>query len=110
MKQPHAMNVVSVIAVFDEEEIGETIEERMTVETLVAMMMNFEADFRSDYVETANALQGMGAHSYALKKLDLDLKNMPTPPAKSSIEEPPVLELKQLPSHLRYVFLGTNNT
>ncbi|KAK4731475.1 hypothetical protein R3W88_024463 [Solanum pinnatisectum] len=57
-----------------------------------------------------NALQGMGAYSYAPKKLDLDLKNRPSPPAKPSIEEPPVLELKQLPNHLRYVFLGANNT
>ncbi|KAK4731478.1 hypothetical protein R3W88_024466 [Solanum pinnatisectum] len=52
----------------------------------------------------------MGAHSYAPKKLDLDLKNRPSPPAKRSIEKPPVLELKQLPSHLRYVFLVSNNT
>ena len=57
-----------------------------------------------------NALQGMGAHFYAPKKLDLDLKNRPSPQAKPYIEESPVLELKQLPSHLRYVFLGTNNT
>ncbi|KAK4733841.1 hypothetical protein R3W88_008102 [Solanum pinnatisectum] len=66
--------------------------------------------FRNDYVETVNALQGMGSHSYAPNKLDIDLKNRPTPPTKPSIEEPPVLELKQLPNHLRYAFLGTNNT
>ncbi|KAK4731638.1 hypothetical protein R3W88_024626 [Solanum pinnatisectum] len=103
------MNVVSAIWVFDEEEMGASIEERIAIETLVAVLMNFE-DFRSDYVETVNALQGMGEHSYAPKKLDLELKNMPSPPAKPSIEETPVLELKQLPYHLRYVFLGTNNT
>ncbi|KAK4729767.1 hypothetical protein R3W88_022755 [Solanum pinnatisectum] len=72
--------------------------------------MNFDADFLSDYIETVNALQGMGAHLYAPNKLDLDLKNSPCPQAKPSIEEPPVLELKHLPSHLMYVFLGTNNT
>ncbi|XP_075475256.1 uncharacterized protein LOC142505999 [Primulina tabacum] len=32
-----------------------------------------------------------------------------TPP-KSSIEEPPTLELKPLPPHLKYIFLGKNNT
>ncbi|XP_075499282.1 uncharacterized protein LOC142537670 [Primulina tabacum] len=32
-----------------------------------------------------------------------------TPP-KSSIEEPPTLELKPLPPHLKYVYLGENNT
>ncbi|XP_015162309.1 uncharacterized protein [Solanum tuberosum] len=110
MKKPYDMNVVSVIEVFYEEEMGATIEERLVVEILVAVIMNFEADFWSDYVETVNALQGMGAHTYAPKILDLDLKNRPSPPAKPSIEEPPVLELKQLPSHLRYVFLGANNT
>ncbi|XP_049368422.1 uncharacterized protein LOC125833322 [Solanum verrucosum] len=55
-------------------------------------------------------MRGMGAHSYVPKKLELDLKNRPSSPAKPSIEELPVLELKQLPSHFRYVFLGTNNT
>ncbi|XP_075489545.1 uncharacterized protein LOC142528385 [Primulina tabacum] len=32
-----------------------------------------------------------------------------TPP-KSSIEEPPTLELKPLPPHLKYVYIGENNT
>lgn len=45
---------------------------------------------------------------YAPKKRYLDLKTRLDPPAKPSIEEQPVLELIQLPSHLRYVFLGTN--
>ncbi|XP_015162467.1 uncharacterized protein [Solanum tuberosum] len=104
------MNVVLAIEVDDKGEFGVTIEERMAVETLAVMLMNFEPDFWSDYVETVNVMQGMGAHYYAPKKLELDLKNRPSPPAKPSIEEPPMLELKQLPSHLRYVFLGTNNT
>ena len=43
-------------------------------------------------------------------KLDLDLKNRANPPVKPSIEAPPVLELKALPPHLKYVFLGANNT
>lgn len=52
----------------------------------------------------------MLSYSYAPKKLDLDLKNRPTPPANPSIKEPLVLELKKLSSHLRYVFLGNGNT
>uniref|UniRef100_M1DMX4 Integrase core domain containing protein n=1 Tax=Solanum tuberosum TaxID=4113 RepID=M1DMX4_SOLTU len=80
--------------VVDEEEMGATIEERLVVQTLAAVLMNFEADFRDDYVETVNVLEGMGAHSSFPEKLDLDLKNMSSPPAKPSIEEPPVLELK----------------
>ncbi|XP_075499265.1 uncharacterized protein LOC142537653 [Primulina tabacum] len=31
-------------------------------------------------------------------------------PQKSSLEEPPTLELKPLPPHLKYVYLGENNT
>ncbi|XP_038891744.1 uncharacterized protein LOC120081142 [Benincasa hispida] len=33
-----------------------------------------------------------------------------TKPMHPSLEEPPELELKQLPRHLKYAFLGTNNT
>lgn len=32
------------------------------------------------------------------------------PPPKPSIQDAPKLELKTLPSHLRYTFLGTNDT
>uniref|UniRef100_M1DA48 Integrase core domain containing protein n=1 Tax=Solanum tuberosum TaxID=4113 RepID=M1DA48_SOLTU len=74
-------------AAFDEEEMGTTIEERLAVETLAAVLMNFEADFWTDYMETMNVLQGMRTHSYAPKKLDLDMKNRPSPPVKPSIEE-----------------------
>lgn len=31
-------------------------------------------------------------------------------PPKPSVEEPPQLELKPLPSHLKYVYLGENDT
>ncbi|XP_038902347.1 uncharacterized protein LOC120088980 [Benincasa hispida] len=33
-----------------------------------------------------------------------------TKPMRPSLEEPPELELKQLPGHLKYAFLGINNT
>ncbi|XP_075077388.1 uncharacterized protein LOC142164108 [Nicotiana tabacum] len=33
-----------------------------------------------------------------------------TPPTKPSVEEPPKLELKPLPAHLRYIFLGPDST
>uniref|UniRef100_M1D8Z6 Integrase core domain containing protein n=1 Tax=Solanum tuberosum TaxID=4113 RepID=M1D8Z6_SOLTU len=42
--------------VFDEEESGASIEERFVGGTLEAVLMNFEADFGNDYVETKNAL------------------------------------------------------
>lgn len=43
-------------------------------------------------------------------KLELDLKNRETPPAKPFIEERQVLELKALSSYPLFVFLGPNNT
>ncbi|GJR85095.1 reverse transcriptase domain-containing protein [Tanacetum coccineum] len=39
----------------------------------------------------------------------MDLKQSEVTEAKSSIEEPPELELKDLPSHLEYAFLVTNS-
>ncbi|XP_055814144.1 uncharacterized protein LOC129883528 [Solanum dulcamara] len=39
-------------------------------------------------------IEGVGSHSYAPKKLDVDLKNRPTLPNKPSIDEPLVIELK----------------
>ncbi|XP_049356997.1 uncharacterized protein LOC125821622 [Solanum verrucosum] len=93
MKQPNDMNMVSAMEVVDDEDMRVPIKERMAVETLATVLMNFDAGFHSDYIESINVLQGMGAHSYALKKLDLDLKNRTSPPAKPSIEEPSVQEV-----------------
>ncbi|GJU46968.1 hypothetical protein Tco_1204234 [Tanacetum coccineum] len=39
----------------------------------------------------------------------MDLKQSEVTKAKSSIEEPPELELKDLPSHLEYAFLEEND-
>ncbi|GKG07304.1 hypothetical protein Tco_0330273, partial [Tanacetum coccineum] len=39
----------------------------------------------------------------------IDLKQSEVTEAKSSIEEPPELELKDLPSHLEYAFLEEND-
>lgn len=44
------------------------------------------------------------------KNIDLDMKNIETLPTKQSIIEPQKLELKALPSHLRYVFQIKNYT
>ncbi|XP_038880526.1 uncharacterized protein LOC120072190 [Benincasa hispida] len=38
------------------------------------------------------------------------LSERQTKPMRPSLEQPPELELKQLPRHLKYAFLGTNNT
>lgn len=51
-------------------------------------------------------LASMRSCTHAPKKLDLDLKNWSTLPAKPFIEEPLVGKLKSFLSHHRYVFLG----
>ncbi|XP_015168551.1 uncharacterized protein [Solanum tuberosum] len=62
------------------------------------------------YEEVVATLSRLGVYSRNPIKLDIDLKNRKRPPAKPSTEEPPNLELKALPSHLKYAFLGANNT
>lgn len=110
MNQLNDMSLVSAIEVIVDKYMTVTIEDRMSVETLAAMLMNFDANFLSNYLKTVNAFYGIRSHSYTPNKLDLYLKNTLRPQSKPSIEEPPVLELKQLPRHIRYGFLGTNNT
>ncbi|PHT48005.1 Sulfate transporter 1.3 [Capsicum baccatum] len=85
-------------------------DKQLTIKSSSAGLLNFEREDVEDYEETICALTGIGSYSHASKKLDLDLKNRPSPKMKTSIEEPPVLESEELPSHLRYAFLGSRNT
>lgn len=110
MKQHKEISVFSIVDVYYENEQEVPIEEKFSIEPLAAVLMNFDCEGIKEYEETVCALTGMGSYSYAPKKLDLDLKNRPTPPTKPSVEEPPVLELKELLGHLRYMFLGNGNT
>ncbi|XP_070026304.1 uncharacterized protein [Nicotiana sylvestris] len=77
---------------------------------LEAVLLNPDVNKDASRVEYANSLHDMGSYSYEPRKLSLDLGNRKTPPTKPSIEERPVLELKPLPTHLRYEFLGSNST
>ncbi|XP_049393351.1 uncharacterized protein LOC125857760 [Solanum stenotomum] len=84
---------------------GVSIEERLGVDALAAIMMNFEGDGTEDYDELFAALDRFEFRSKP-KKLELDMKNRDSPPAKPYVDEALKLELKALPSHLRYVLLG----
>ncbi|XP_070026005.1 uncharacterized protein [Nicotiana sylvestris] len=77
---------------------------------LEAVLVNHDVTEDDGLVEYVNSLQGMGSYSYEPRKLSLDLENRKTPPTKPSVEEPPVLELKPLPPHLKYEFLGPCST
>lgn len=47
--------------------------------------MNFLEDGIDGYKDTVHALQGRGTRSFVPKKLDLDLKDRSTPPAKEAL-------------------------
>lgn len=86
------------------------IKERLGVEELAVVIMNFDNVVIEKYDEMDGALYRRESYTYAVKKLDLDVKNRTTPTTHPSIEQPPVLELMALLSRLYYTFLGANNT
>ncbi|XP_059277538.1 uncharacterized protein LOC132031573 [Lycium ferocissimum] len=111
MKLPSAYESISIIDSVDmvDEAVEFKMEKESLGEALVGILVNFDAADMEGYMETVNSLVGLGSYSYHPKKLNLDLENRTTLLAKPSIIEPPKLELKQLPSHLKYQFIGPNN-
>ena len=85
------------------------IDERLGVESLVTIVMNFESDDIEDYDEWLAALQQFEYRS-KMKRQELDRKNHKSPPSRPSIEKASTLQLKALPLHVRYVFVCMNKT
>lgn len=110
MKYPKDMHAISVIDIVNKDDLVAPIEVRLRVEAFTVVIMNFEGDDIGDYDEIVNTIKVRGLYTYALKKLDLDLKNIVTLPPRPYIEKRPVLELETFPSHLFYAFLVANNT
>ncbi|XP_075080483.1 uncharacterized protein LOC142165984 [Nicotiana tabacum] len=77
---------------------------------LEACLTNLEEMDGEGLAEWVMALEGRGFWSREPQFESLELEKRATPPAKPSIEEPPKLELKPLPNHLKYVFLGPDST
>ncbi|XP_075096174.1 uncharacterized protein LOC142174286 [Nicotiana tabacum] len=77
---------------------------------LEACLTNLEEMDGEGLAEWVMALEGRGFWSREPQFESLELEKRATPSAKPSIEEPPKLELKPLPDHLRYVFLGPDST
>ncbi|XP_070019442.1 uncharacterized protein [Nicotiana sylvestris] len=95
----------------DVDVIVETDDEVLTIEDpLAACLINLDEVNGEELAEWVLALEGRGFWDRTLEFEPLHLENRETPPAKPSIEEPPKLELKPLPNHLRYEFLGPNAT
>ncbi|XP_049406250.1 uncharacterized protein LOC125869888 [Solanum stenotomum] len=109
MKQPSNIHVVSTEDVIDDE--VESVSHLMRKnEYLESVLANYDESEVQGYEEVVAALSRLGAYSRNPIKLDIDLKNRERPLANPSTEEPPNLELKALPSHFKYAFLGANNT
>nr|XP_009798768.1 PREDICTED: uncharacterized protein LOC104244944 [Nicotiana sylvestris] len=103
IKLPHEYESILVIDVVDEvdDAVEMKMEEQFLGEALVAILVNFDGEDMEGYMESVNALEGLGSYTYVPEKLSLDLENRATPPAKPSIIELPQLELKPLAPHLR---------
>ncbi|KAK4731435.1 hypothetical protein R3W88_024423 [Solanum pinnatisectum] len=99
MKHPSDIHVVSTIDVIDE--VVASVSHLMCMsEPLEAVLENYDESEVQGYDEVVAALSSLGEYSKTPLKLDIDLKYRENPPAKPSMEEPPKLELKVLPSHL----------
>ncbi|KAK4726902.1 hypothetical protein R3W88_031819 [Solanum pinnatisectum] len=93
MKQGSELKLVSVVNHIVERGSKVSIKERLGVDALAAVMINFEGDEIEDYDELLTALNRFKFCSKP-KKLELDMKNRDSPPAKPSVEEAPKLMLK----------------
>ncbi|XP_070037246.1 uncharacterized protein [Nicotiana tomentosiformis] len=109
MRRPNEFANCSLIEAVDVilEEEDETLNAK---DPLAACLMNLEEMNGKNLAEWVLALEGRGYWKRELEFEPLHLEERKTPPAKPSIEEPPQLELKPLPSHLRYAFLGPKST
>ena len=67
--------------------------------------MNFESHDIEEYGSLVAELD-QGDVWLKKKKLELDMKHRESPFVKPSIKEAPKLDLKALPTYLRYFFLG----
>ncbi|XP_075079957.1 uncharacterized protein LOC142165263 [Nicotiana tabacum] len=109
MRRPSEFANFSLIDAVDV--IVQSDDEVLTIEDpLAACLMNLE-EVNGEYLaEWVLALEGRGFWDKELEFKPLHFGKRETPPAKPSIEEPPKLELKPLPTHLRYEFLGPDST
>ncbi|XP_070010283.1 uncharacterized protein [Nicotiana sylvestris] len=93
------------------EVIVETDDELLTIkDPFAACLLNFDEVKGEELAGRVMTLEGRGFWDRTLEFEPLHLENREAPLDKPSIEEPPKLELKPLPAHLRYEFLGPNST
>ncbi|PHT43212.1 hypothetical protein CQW23_17237 [Capsicum baccatum] len=100
---------MDVFSVAYEDKKALSVKKHLTVEPLAAALLNVEHKDNEDYEELMGALTEIESYSHTPKQPDCDLKNQPLPTVKTSLEEPSMLESKELPNYLRYVFLEREN-
>ncbi|XP_070013622.1 uncharacterized protein [Nicotiana sylvestris] len=104
MKHPNSTKVCSFVDIVMAVIVDDTSAIINMEDPLEVVLLNLDVNEDEGRVECVNALHGMGSYSYNPRKLSLDLENRKALPIKPSIEEPPMLELKLLPPHLRMPF------
>ena len=109
MRQSGEIQSISAISYRVEKSLEVQIEERLGVEKLTAVIINFDSNCIEIYGSLVGTLD-RGDVQCKPKKLELDMKHHVSPLAKPSLEEEPKVEVKALPPHLRYVLLGKGNT
>lgn len=105
MKQSSDIQLVFAITYKVESETEVQIEDRLGVEALAIVMINFESDCIKEYDKLVAALDRCKYWSKP-KKFDLEIKNYDTLHARPFVEEAPKLDLMALPLYLGYAFLG----
>ncbi|KAL5549220.1 hypothetical protein UlMin_004451 [Ulmus minor] len=108
MKFPSDMEECSVISLADSL-VAEQLE-RCCEDSLQSTMLddsNLEDEIEEEWawIETK---QGVGKHKMQFESLDMSAREFKLP--KFSVDESPALELKPLPSYLRYSYLGDCST
>ena len=105
LKLPAVYEELSAITVVDAEVAAKCVIAKDPLER-VLMGQEIEGDAEAQEFESVLNLPNVSM----LKKVVEPLDRVLGPAPKLSIEEAPKLELKQLPAHLRYAFLGDNST
>ena len=109
IRQSSGIQSISVISYRVEESSEVQIAECLGVKALEAVIMNFDSNDIDEYGSLVAALDQVNV-CFKPKKFELDVQHHESPPVKQSIDEAPKLELKPLPHHLSYVFLGKDDT
>lgn len=99
MKQPVDLKYVTLIDVIDSK-VCNTMEENFMNNPLVGVLWNLFSQMIEEYYEVVASFRALGSCTKDSYKLDTDLKNRESPPARPYCIKLPQFELKLFPTHL----------